>query len=158
MGGESKIRVVGSERAIPTIKDYIVNTTGVDDPVATFYGPVIVNGTFQPNTDMFYGTKLMTGATLDLSGRTSPLDVRSASLVSAGVNVRNIQFEDGATIRVKLGSAPIRNPIFKWANAADKPSNWDSLEFTCAEGPARGRLVKKDDGLHVLKGMTIIVR
>ena len=158
MGGETKLRVVGSARAVPTVKDYIVNTTGADNR-SDLYGPVVVNGTFQPNTDCFYGTKLKTGATLDLSGRASPLDARSANNVSSGVNARNIQFEDGATIHVKLGSARIRNPIFKWANAADKPSNWDSLTFVRSDDSARaGRLVKKDDGLYALRGLTIIVR
>lgn len=158
MGGETKLRVVGSARAVPTVKDYIVNTTGADNR-SDLYGPVFVNGTFQPNTDCFYGTKLKTGATLDLSGRASPLDARSANNVSSGVNARNIQFEDGATIHVKLGSARIRNPIFKWANAADKPSNWDSLTFVRSDNSARaGRLVKKDDGLYALRGLTIIVR
>ena len=158
MGGETKLRVVGSARAVPTVKDYIVNTTGADNR-SDLYGPVFVNGTFQPNTDRFYGTKLKTGATLDLSGRASPLDARSANNVSSGVNARNIQFEDGATIHVKLGSARIRNPIFKWANAADKPSNWDSLTFVRSDDSVRaGCLVKKDDGLYALRGLTIIVR
>jgi hypothetical protein len=158
MGGETKLRVVGSARAVPTVKDYIVNTTGADNR-SDLYGPVVVNGTFQPNTDCFYGTKLKTGATLDLSGRASPLDARSVNNVSSGVNARNIQFEDGATIHVKLGSARIRNPIFKWANAADKPSNWDGLTFVRSNDSARaGRLVKKDDGLYALRGLTITVR
>ena len=75
------------------------------------------------------------------------------------MNARNIQFEDGATIHVKLGSARIRNPIFKWANAADKPSNWDSLTFVRSDDSVRaGCLVKKDDGLYALRGLTIIVR
>lgn len=158
MGGETKLRVVASDSAAPTVKDYIVNTTGADDR-SGLYGPVFVNGTFQPNTDRFYGTKLKTGATLDLSGRTSPLDARSANNVSSGANARNIQFEDGATIHVKLGSAPIRNPIFKWANAADKPSNWDGLTFVWSDDSARtGRLVKKDDGLYVICGFIIMFK
>ena len=160
MEDESKLRVVGSDKAAPTVKDYIVNTTGEDNLAnTTFYGPVTVKGTFRPNTDRFYGTKLATGATLDLSGRTSPLDARSSNLTSAGVNARNIRFEDGAAISVKLGNAAIRNPIFKWANAADKPSNWDGLTFTLSDDSTKkGRLVKKDDGLYVFCGLTIIVQ
>ena len=160
MEDESKLRVVGSDKAAPTVKDYIVNTTGEDNLAnTTFYGPVTVKGTFRPNTDRFYGTKLATGATLDLSGRTSPLDARSSNLTSAGVNARNIRFEDGAAISVKLGNAAIRNPIFKWANAADKPSNWDGLTFTLSDDSTKkGRLVKKDDGLYVVCGLTIIVQ
>ena len=160
MEGESKLRVVGSDKAAPTVKDYIVNTTGEDNlSNTTFYGPVTVKGTFRPNTDRFYGTKLATGATLDLSGRASPLDARSANLASAGANARNIQFEDGAAISVKLGSNPVGNPVFKWANAEDKPSNWDSLVFSRSDdSPRTGRLVKKDDGLYVFCGLAIILR
>ena len=159
MDGTSKLRVLGSNRAIPTVMDYIVNTTASDElTTVTFFGPVVVLGTFQPNTDHFYGCKLMSGATLDLSGRTSSLDVRSANNASSGVNARNIQFENGATIRVKLGDAHLRNPIVKWANEADKPSNWDGLMFELEPDSSGGYLVKKDNGLYLRKGFMVIVR
>jgi len=159
MDGMSKLRVLGSNRAIPTVKDYIVNTTASDElTTVTFFGPVVVLGTFQPNTDRFYGCKLMSGATLDLSGRTTPLDVRSANNVSAGASARNIQFEDGATIRVKLGNTSLGNPIVKWSNTDDKPSNWDDLTFELASRPSGGYLVKKENGLYIRRGFLVIVK
>ena len=157
MDGEAKLRVVGSNRAIPTVGDYIVNTTGADN-TSQLYGPLVVLGTFQPNTDRFYGCKLMSGATLDLSGRTTPLDVRSANNVSAGASARNIQFEDGATIRVKLGNTSLGNPIVKWSNTDDKPSNWDDLTFELASRPSGGYLVKKENGLYIRRGFLVIVK
>lgn len=158
---KAMLRVIGSNKAIPTVKDYIVNTMGEDDygNPSQLFGPVIVKGTFQPNTDHFYGSRLMSGATLDLSGRTTPLDLRSVDNPSAGVNVRNVQFEDNAIITVRMGDARIRNPVVKWANADDKPANWDGLTFELEKGPAGGYLVKKDDGLYFnTKSLIIVVR
>ena len=100
----------------------------------------------------------MSGATLDLSGRTTPLDVRSANNVSAGASARNIQFEDGATIRVKLGNTSLGNPIVKWSNTDDKPSNWDDLTFELASRPSGGYLVKKENGLYIRRGFLVIVK
>ena len=61
----------------------------------------------------------------------------------------------GATVRVDLGERKTssRTPIISWTTPPD------SISFAWPNGvTGRGGLVKKSDGLYVLKGLTIIVR
>ena len=62
--------------------------------------------------------------------------------------------QDGATIKVKRGAKGGR--IVSWEA---KPSNFDTLAFVRDPADERNyRVVKKDDGVYIVNGLTIIVR
>lgn len=63
-------------------------------------------------------------------------------------------FADDATIKVKRGAKG--GKVVSWET---KPSNFDTLTFV--RDPAderRYRVVKKDDGVYIVSGLTVIVR
>ena len=111
-----------------------------------------VFGTFRPVTSNYYGCVLQDGATLDLSGWTGTWPWSTTSAFTSGN--KTVTFADGATIKVKRGAKG--GKIVSWET---KPSNFDTLTFMRDPSDERRyRVVKKDDGVYIVNGLTIIVR
>ena len=115
-----------------------------------------VLGTFTPvdgGTTNFPNIVLADGASLDLS----EMGAGTFDVLSAGN--RTVSFATNATIKVKLGNnaVPSGFPVVGWT-AATKPDNLETLKFVCGDEGQNYALAKADDGLYVVKGMTIIIR
>jgi hypothetical protein len=113
-----------------------------------------VFGAFRPVTSNYYGCVLQDGATLDLSGWQGAWPWSTTSAFTSGN--KTVTFADGATIKVKRGAKG--GKIVSWTPET-KPANFDTLTFM--RDPAderRYRVVKQDDGLYIVNGLTIIVR
>ena len=113
-------------------------------------------GTFTPvdgGTTNFPNIVLADGASLDLS----EMGAGTFDVLSAGN--RTVSFATNATIKVKLGNnaVPSGFPVVGWT-AATKPDNLETLKFVCGDEGQNYALAKADDGLYVVKGMTIIIR
>lgn len=119
-----------------------------EQSVDNYTGVTTVRGTFKCLTPNFGNTKLMDGATWDLSGNTG-----SFSLVSAAGGSQTISFEDDATVTLHLGGRDTPSRMVSWTAAV--PSNIEGLAFVSDDGR---RLRVKDDGIYIYKGMMIIVR
>ena len=139
--------------------DYICNSTstGLEDTSRDKNAPT-VEGTFKPNTDYFHGVVLKDGSTLDLSGRTNPLNLRglrySGSDASA-TYLHTIAFADNATINVKIDRGR-RGKIISWVNT---PSNLDTISFVVRDETGRQYEVdRKENGLSIPGGLTLIFR
>ena len=111
-----------------------------------------VFGTFRPVTSNYYGCVLQDGATLDLSGWQGAWPWSTTSAFTSGN--KTATFADGATIKVKRGAKG--GKVVSWET---KPSNFDTLAFVRDPADERNyRVVKKDDGVYIVNGLTIIVR
>jgi hypothetical protein len=139
--------------------DYICNSTstGLEDTSRDKNAPT-VEGTFKPNTDYFHGVVLKDGSTLDLSGRTNPLNLRglrySGSEASA-TYLHTIAFADNATINVKIDRGR-RGKIISWVNT---PSNLDTISFVVRDETGRQYEVdRKENGLSVPGGLKLTFR
>ena len=111
-----------------------------------------VFGTFRPVTSNSYGCVLQDGATLDLSGWQGAWPWSTTSAFTSGN--KTATFADGATIKVKRGAKG--GKVVSWET---KPSNFDTLAFVRDPADERNyRVVKKDDGVYIVNGLTIIVR
>ena len=113
-----------------------------------------VYGAFKPSEhDYFYGCTMQDGSTIDLSSRTNALPRVSA--FTSGDNT--LKFATNATVRVKLGGRKVshKTPIVSWATA---PENLAGLKFVCGDEERRFTVIKKDDGLYILRGTIIFVR
>ena len=123
------------------------------DPDATHYETktFYVSGTLKCLLPDFPNIRLADGATLDLSENTGTFSLDGTQ---AG---RTISFADNATIALKLGTSRHPSKIVGWTTA---PTNLDTLTFVrSAEDAGRKyRIVKKDDGIYIITGMTIIVK
>ena len=111
-----------------------------------------VYGTFTPATDCFYGCTMMGGSTIDLSGKSGAWSTTSAH----DCGRRTVDFADNATIYVKLGDRrgfSSRTPVISWTTP---PSNLDGLTFKRAEGNVK--MVKKDDGVYLVPGLSCVIR
>ena len=108
-------------------------------------------GAFKPTTTRFYGPTMQDGSTLDLSAWPGGWPI--ASSFTSGKTA--ISFADGATVKVSFGHRPVGKvsgkKVLGWTTA---PAN---VNFVRAEGEHFG-LRKKDDGLYIYRGMTIILR
>ena len=127
--------------------------------VGSFRGScaLTVLGTFTPlvyGRTAFPNMVMADGSTLDLSGMD---DVPTLNVVST--DKHTLSFATNATIKVKLGDRTVSGstPIVGWT-AATKPGNLDTLKFVCGDEGQNYALMKADDGLYVVKGMTIIIR
>ena len=123
-----------------------------------------VLGTYRPSRDgsssnnglrSFPNMVLADGATFDLSEMGS---VATFETTSANGN-NTLAFADNATIKVKLGgrSIPAGAPVIGWT-AETKPDNLDTLTFVCGDEGQNYALAKQEDGLYVVKGLSIIFR
>ena len=103
-----------------------------------------VSGTYTPVTDQIHRFKLLDGATIDLSGRTTAL---------ANPDANGLFFEENATVFVDLGARKVKSsePLVTWSA---KPAN---VKFRAVPGTV-GRFTAKDDGLYRSVGLGIIVR
>ena len=116
---------------------------------------VEVHGTFKPAVhNYFHGCKMMDGSTIDFSSRTNALPLVAAFTSSAA---KTLTFETDKTVYVKFGgySTTSREPIISWTA---KPANIDTVKFKVAPGERPCSFVKKDDGLYIMRGITILVR
>jgi hypothetical protein len=111
-----------------------------------------VFGTFRPVTSNYYGCVLQDGATLDLSGWQGAWPWSTTSAFTSGNKA--VTFADGATIKVKRGAKG--GKVVSWET---KPSNFDTLAFVRDPSDERRySVVKKDDGVYIVNGLTVIVR
>ena len=130
--------------------DYIVDATSGTSGSTT---NVAVYGTFKPNTDYFIGCEIQDGATIDCSGRTTPLPIVG---LNTSANSKAISFVPGATVGVRIGGRKKlqSTPVITWT-ASEKPDS--SVKFVRADADRRYSLVVKDDGLYYVgPGTTII--
>ena len=121
--------------------DYIVDATSGNSDSTT---NVAVYGTFKPNTDYFIGCEIQDGATIDCSGRTTPLPIVG---LNTSANSKAISFAPGAMVGVRIGARKIlqSTPVITWT-ASEKPD--PSVKFVRADADRRYSLVVKDDGLY----------
>lgn len=111
-----------------------------------------VYGTFKPSVhDYFRGCKMMDGSTIDLSARTNALPHIAAFTNGA----KTLDFEPNKTVYVKLGSRNVScgEAIISWSA---KPADIDTVKFTSVPGEQACGFIKKDDGLYITRGTTII--
>lgn len=110
-----------------------------------------VYGAFKPASDKFYGCTLQNGATMDLSAVTS--DWSTTSAFENGK--QTVEFADGATILVALGSRKRVNGmrLFAWT---EKPANIGQVKFRMSDG--KGVLQAADDGVYYVNGLMILLR
>lgn len=114
-----------------------------------------IYGTFKPSAhNYFHGCKMMDGSTIDLSSRTNALP-RIAAFTSN--SAKTLDFETDKTVYVKFGGyrTASREPIISWTA---KPADIDTVKFKAARGEQPCSFVKKDDGLYIRRGFTILVR
>ena len=121
---------------------------------------VSVTGAFAPVTDYFCNTLLLDGATLDLSERSTALDVKS--LDTANDKDYRLSFADNAHVMVDFGERRFREQVkvVDWTPDT-KPSNLATLKFKASpENRYRSRLVVTEEGISACPadGMRIIVR
>jgi autotransporter-associated beta strand protein len=121
---------------------------------------VSVARAFAPVTDYFCNTLLLDGATLDLSERSTALDVKS--LDTANDNDYRLSFADNAHVMVGFGERCFREQVkvVDWTPDT-KPSNLATLKFKASpENRYRSRLVVTEKGIWAgpATGMRIIVR
>jgi hypothetical protein len=113
-----------------------------------------INGTFKPaRHNYFHGCKMMDGSTIDFSSRTNALPLISSFTDGA----KTLTFETNKTVYIKFGEyrASNREPIISWTA---KPADIDTVTFKVAPGEQLCRFVKKDDGLYIIRGFTILIR
>ena len=112
---------------------------------------VKIFGTFTPHTDYIHNYELQEGSTLDLSVR---------STVYPMVNPKKSNYKvtcaaDATRVTVDLGNRSVRSgqQILSWPSG-QPPAN---AVFKAKEGALHG-FAKRNDGLYVVKGLTIFVR
>ena len=136
-----------------TVHDYHANYEGTSN---TGTAVLKVCGTFKPSAhNCYYGATITDGATIDLSARTSPLDVVSS--FTSGDNT--LKFADGATVTIKIGKRQpsAKVPLISWTNET-KPVNIGNITFIMSDIPGNWYVVKKEDGLYIDSGGIIFVR
>ena len=121
--------------------NYIVDATSGTSGSTT---NVAVYGTFKPNTDYFIGCEIQDGATIDCSGRTTPLPIVGSN---TSAKSKAISFAPGATVGVRIGGRKKlqATPLITWT-ASEKPD--PSVKFVRADADRKYSLVVKDDGLY----------
>lgn len=117
----------------------------------------LVKDVFAPVTDNFPNVKLLDGATLDVTARTTPLVLTSAIAGYA------CSFADGATVSVAFGARNVKlgEPLVAWT-AETKPSNLATLAFALdpvSKKRGYALVLKEDEGLFLeQRGLRIFVR
>lgn len=118
-------------------------------------GSFTVSGVFAPNKDCYMNTKLLNGATLDLSARTSPLSMTGT--VSRNTT-RHLTFDGGATITVDVHGREFTDEptqVVAWESAPE------GVNFVLDAETRKKCYVKAiDGGLYVTKSgpMVMFVR
>lgn len=139
--------------------DYVSNAEAEEDSPSYNVGKLEVYGTFTPNTDYFRGLELQDGATIELSGRTTPMPCQSLIGEDCDVAAKNVTFATNATINVTWDGRVLspRQPLISWT-AETRPVNLDTLKFVGVDGTSNVTLLKKEDGVYLPNGVTIIIR
>ena len=117
-------------------------------------GKMNVHGVFKPAAhDYFYGCTLLDGATIDLANRTTPLPMNS---VFTDTGKKDLEFAENATIKVRKGARG--GKVVAWTEET-KPSTYDTLTFVRDPTDTRSYAVqKRDNGIYIMTGLSIIVR
>ena len=117
-------------------------------------GKMNVHGVFKPAAhDFFYGCTLLDGSTIDLANRTTPLPMVSTF---TDTGKKDLEFAENATIKVRKGEKG--GKVIAWTEET-KPSTYDTLSFVRDPSDTRSYAVqKRDDGVYILTGMTLIVK
>lgn len=153
-GGQLRVQA----NVVAKLGDY-VSAADAQDNNASYSGKIELYGTFRPDTDYFHGLEIQNGATIDISGRTTPLPCQSLIGENCVANTKNMTFADNATVRVNWGERDIavRLPLISWT-AETMPANLDTLRFIgeCSRGTVG--LIKKSDGLYQPNGLLISIR
>ena len=147
------------------VRDYVVTYGGNEssgDKALNVYG------TFQPNTDMFYGCTMLDKSTIDLSGRTTALPAE-AVFAKYQPSRLSVSFAEGATVTVHVdGRTDLKELsrtkengayagyLMKWNTRPDA-----SVKFVLdGDAARRYRLLCTDGGLVLCpsSGLVIVVR
>ena len=120
--------------------------------------PVDVLERCQPGGDGFYGCHLHDGAVLDLSQCNGELQARSRYV--KGCDSTTYQPgtpEENSTITIHLGERQVRNKqrLVAWY---EQPENVTFVLDEESRNRLKCRIVVKEDGIYVVKGLLIIVR
>lgn len=142
--------VLGTAISVWDVDVSVRNLTTIDYAGALGNGGngVKIFGVYKPVNDYVHNFTLQDKSTFDLSTRTEPFDLTDKSLA----------FASDALIYVEMGARPIGScePVIVWTEAS-QPANLATLSF---KAPPRSRyaVVKRDDGVYVMGGLTIFVR
>lgn len=133
-----------------SVRDY--EALGGTRSTSTQSGVMAVYGAFTPVSDSFYGCTLMNNSTIDLSKRSTALDVYSNFTAGAPT----LAFEENAVVNVVIGDRRFSSggKILSWTSET-KPANIDTVKFVRADADRRYSLVVKSDGLYASEGLTI---
>ena len=112
----------------------------------TCAGKVEISGMFKPSAGTCESFKMLSGSTLDLSARSTPLDISE----------NGISFEDGATVYLALGARPVSasTKLLSWPVGVP-PANIDTLRFRSGDAVGSYRLHVADDGIYGPRGLVI---
>ncbi|MBR4172158.1 MAG: hypothetical protein IKR48_10960 [Kiritimatiellae bacterium] len=137
---------------------YVSDAEAQDDS-SSYGGKFELYGTFKPNTDYFHGLEIQSGATIDISGRTTPLPCQSRIGDKCVANAKNITFADGAIVHVSWGDRviPPSEPLISWT-AETKPSNLGTLRFIGEHNTGAIGLIKMADGVYQSNGLVLSIR
>ncbi len=132
-----------------TVRDYYTETS--ENPNLGVAN-LIVKGRFTPVSESWYGCVLQSGATLDLTRQEGTWPVSCEKTYGRAT----VTFAEGATIFVDLKGRTFRSGDLAVAWNV-KPT---MVTFLPTDGTRREgfRLVPETDGLHVYRGLAIIVR
>ena len=136
------------------VDNYIARTEKTE---ASYDGDLFVYGKFTPVTDNFWGCVLQDGATLNLSKREGPWNVKGTLVTGENFTKNTVSFADDATILVDLGDRKVKSgdQVIAW-DETTRPANLDTLNFMLK---GRGdRLWKASDGLYFPRGTMILFR
>lgn len=138
--------------------NYVSDAEAKDD-LADYGGKLELYGTFKPNTDYFHGLELQDGATIDVSGRTTPMPLQSRIGTNCVDNAKNVTFATNATVYVDCGDRNIlsREPILSWTPETC-PVNLDTLTFLGTIEDKSVRLEKRGNGVYRPTHFTIYFR
>lgn len=136
---------VGGYDAVFNGGDYNTGTTNM-----------VVNGVFNPISQNFYGCTLATGATIDLSQKTSVWSTSGTS-----VKARNtVDFNDGATVWIDLGERHVPQTWTYFVSWKVPPANLATLAFKVKGRYGRSSIAVGDEtGVRILRqAQTIFLR
>jgi hypothetical protein len=95
----------------------------------------------------------MNGSTIDLSKRTTALNVHSDFTAGA----KTLKFDENATVKIKLGTQYFpQSKILSWTKET-KPANVDTVQFVKGDSDRRYSLVVREDGLYADVGLIITI-
>ena len=113
---------------------------------------VNVFGRFTPASDDFFGCTLQNGASIDLSG----LDGTWSMTSPRALGLDTVTVAPGATVTIELGTRNLHGNLhlIAWKEAPQNVT-WQLDEASRKSGY---RIEIRDDGLHLTRGLTLILR